>query len=360
MNGNNRNQRRQGGPMGGGPGMMMGMPGAKAKDFKGSISKLVGYLGKHKWLILIVGILAVISTTFTIIGPKILGTATDELFTGIMNQLAGSGSVDFGKIGWILAELIGLYLFSAVIGYLQGFVMSDVTAKVTFKLRNDISDKIHKLPFNYYDKVTHGDILSRITNDVDTISQTFNQSLTQIITSVTSLIGIIIMMLTISWQLTLIVLCVIPISMVVVISIVKRSQKHFKNQQKYLGSVNGHIEEMFGSHVIVKAFNGEEDSINTFGEYNEELYKSAWKANFLSGLMMPVTMFIGNLGYVAICIMGGYFAVNGAITVGGIQAFMQYVRSFMQPISQIANISNVLQYTAAAADRVFEFLDEKE
>ncbi|HBL83973.1 MAG: multidrug ABC transporter ATP-binding protein [Clostridiales bacterium GWF2_38_85] len=359
MNGDNRKPRQQGGPMGGGPGMMMGMPGVKAKDFKGSIAKLVGYLGKHKWLILIVCILAIISTVFTIIGPKILGGATDELFTGIMSQFAGTGSVDFTKIGWILAELIGLYLFSAIIGYLQGFFMSNVTAKVTFKLRNDISEKIHKLPFNYYDKVTHGDILSRITNDVDTISQTFNQSLTQIITSVTALIGITIMMLTISWQLTLIVLCVIPISMVVVIMIVKKSQKHFKNQQKYLGSVNGHIEEMFGSHVIVKAFNGEEDSVETFGEYNDELYKSAWKANFLSGLMMPITMFIGNLGYVAVCIMGGYFAVNGSMTIGGIQAFIQYVRSFMQPISQIANISNVLQQTAAA-ERVFEFFEEKE
>lgn len=348
-----------GGPMGGGPmrGMMLG---AKAKDFKGSITKLAGYLGKHKWTILFVWFLAIVSTVFTILGPKILGQATDALFTGVMNQIAGAGGIDFGKIGGILLWLVGLYGISALFSYLQGYVMSAVTAKVTFKLRNDIGEKMHKLPLGFYDKTTHGDVLSRITNDVDTISQTLNQSLTQIITSVTSLIGIVIMMLTISWQLTLAALCVLPVSMIAVILIVKKSQVHFKNQQKLLGSVNGHVEEMFGSHVVVKAFNGEEDSARTFGEYNESLYKSAWKSNFLSGLMMPITMFIGNLAYVAICILGGYYAVNGVMTVGGIQAFIQYVRSFTQPISQIANISNVLQQTAAAAERVFEFLGEQE
>ena len=348
-----------GGPMGGGP-MRGMMPGAKAKDFKGSITKLAGYLGKHKWTILFVWFLAIVSTVFTILGPKILGQATDALFTGVMNQIAGAGGIDFGKIGGILLWLVGLYGISALFSYLQGYVMSAVTAKVTFKLRNDIGEKMHKLPLGFYDKTTHGDVLSRITNDVDTISQTLNQSLTQIITSVTSLIGIVIMMLTISWQLTLAALCVLPVSMIAVILIVKKSQVHFKNQQKLLGSVNGHVEEMFGSHVVVKAFNGEEDSARTFGEYNESLYKSAWKSNFLSGLMMPITMFIGNLAYVAICILGGYYAVNGVMTVGGIQAFIQYVRSFTQPISQIANISNVLQQTAAAAERVFEFLGEQE
>lgn len=356
---NKQKGRRPGGPMGG-P-MMHGMlPGAKAMNFKKAISKLVSYLGAHNWLILIVCVLAVISTVFMIFGPKIMGRATDELFSGLLSQLAGTGSVDFAKIGRILLWLVALYGFSSLVSYLQGFVMSSITAKVTYRLRNDISMKMHALPLSYFDKTTHGDILSRITNDVDTISQTMNQSLTQIITSVTAVIGIIIMMLTISWQMTLIVLCVIPLSMVFVIIIVKKSQVHFKNQQEYLGKVNGHVEEMFGSHVIVKSFNGEEDSQKTFGEYNDKLYGSAWKANFLSGMLMPITNFIGNLGYVAVCIMGGYFAVNGSMTVGGILAFIQYVRSFIQPIAQIANISNVLQQTAAAAERVFEFLDGSE
>ena len=359
---NKTKNSEQRGPMGGGRGMMPGvmMPGAKPKDFKGSISKLIGYLGKYKRTILFVWLLAIASTVFAILGPKILGKAIDELFTGVMNQITGTGGVNFEKIGEFILWLAGLYGVSAIFSYLQGFVMSGVTAKVTFKLRNDISDKMHKLPLGYYDKTTHGEVLSRITNDVDTISQTFNQSLTQIITSVTSLIGITIMMLTISWQLTLAALCILPVSMIVVIMIVKKSQTHFKNQQKFLGNVNGHVEEMLGSHVVVKAFGGEEDSSKTFGEYNEALYKSAWKANFVSGLMMPITMFIGNLAYVAICILGGYFAANGTMTIGGIQAFIQYVRSFTQPISQIANISNVLQQTAAAAERVFEFLGEQE
>ncbi len=349
-----------GGPMGGGPMGRGMMAGEKPKDFKGAIRKLSGYLGKYRWTILAVCVLAVASTVFMIFGPKILGKATDELFTGIMSQLAGTGSVNFGKIGGIILFLVGLYGLSAGLSYLQGFIMSSVTAKVTYKLRNDIFDKMHRLPFGFYDKTTHGDVLSRITNDVDTISQTLNQSLTQIITSVTSLLGVSVMMLTISWRLTLAAVCVIPLSMVFVITIVKKSQKHFKNQQKYLGKVNGHVEEMFGSHVVVKAFGGEEESAEIFGQYNDSLYKSAWKANFLSGLMMPITGFIGNLGYVAICILGGVFASNGTMTVGGIQAFIQYVRSFMQPVSQIATISNVLQQTAAAAERVFEFLAEPE
>ncbi|UPM56458.1 ABC transporter ATP-binding protein/permease [Gottfriedia acidiceleris] len=335
-------------------------PGQKAKDFKGSMAKLMSYLGAHKKTIVFVFILAIISTVFTILGPKILGKATDEIFSGVMKQISGSGKINFGKISAIGLWLIGLYVLSSFFAYLQGYVMSGVTMKVTFKLRSDINDKIHKLPLSYFDQTSHGEVLSRITNDVDTINQTLNQSLTQIITSITSIIGITIMMISISWQLTLVALCILPLSMVFVMMIVKKSQKHFINQQKYLGKVNGHVEEMLGNHVLVKAFSGEDESTRAFSEYNDELYKSAWRANFLSGLMIPITAFIGNIGYVAICILGGYFTANGSMTVGGIQAFIQYVRSFTQPISQIANISNILQQTAAASERVFEFLEEKE
>lgn len=349
------------GPMGGGHGPMGAMmPGAKAKDFKGSMKKLIGYLGKYRLTILFVWILAMVSTVFTIVGPRILGQATDELFTGMMAQIAGTGAIDFTGIGQILLQVAALYGISTLFSYLQGFVMSSVTANVTLRLRNAIAEKMQRLPLGYFDRTTHGDVLSRITNDVDTISQTLNQSLTQIITSVTSLVGISIMMITISWRLTLAAILVIPITMVVVILIVKKSQGYFKDQQKYLGKVNGHVEEMLGNHVLVKAFNGETESLDTFSQYNDQLYQSAWKSTFLSGLMMPITAFIGNLAYVAICILGGYFTVNGTMTVGGIQAFIQYVRSFTQPIAQIANISNVLQSTAAAAERVFEFLDESE
>ncbi|WP_420486171.1 ABC transporter ATP-binding protein [Gottfriedia acidiceleris] len=348
-----------------GPGQMFGRnipmaPGQKAKDFKGSMAKLMGYLGAHKKTIIFVFILAIISTVFTILGPKILGKATDEIFSGVMKQISGSGKINFGKISVIGLWLIGLYLLSSLFAYFQGYVMSGVTMKVTYKLRSDINDKIHKLPLSYFDQTSHGEVLSRITNDVDTINQTLNQSLTQITTSITSIIGITIMMISISWQLTLVALCILPLSMVFVLMIVKKSQKHFINQQRYLGKVNGHVEEMLGNHVLVKAFSGEEESTRAFSEYNDELYKSAWRANFLSGLMIPITAFIGNIGYVAICILGGYFTANGSMTVGGIQAFIQYVRSFTQPISQIANISNILQQTAAAAERVFEFLEEKE
>nr|WP_088072157.1 ABC transporter ATP-binding protein [Gottfriedia luciferensis] len=336
------------------------MAGQKAKDFKGSMAKLLSYLGVYKTTIMFVFLLAIVSTVFTILGPKILGKATDEIFHGVMKQISGNGTINFSKIGVIGLWLIGLYVISSFFTYLQGYVMSGVTMKVTYKLRNDINEKIHKLPISYFDKTSHGEVLSRITNDVDTINQTLNQSLTQIITSITSIIGISIMMITISWQLTLAALCVLPLSMVFVMMIIKKSQKHFINQQKYLGKVNGHVEEMLGNHVLVKAFNGEEDSSRAFGEYNDVLFKSAWRANFLSGLMIPITAFIGNIGYVAICLIGGYLAANGSMTIGGIQAFIQYVRAFTQPISQIANISNVLQQTAAASERVFEFLSEKE
>ncbi len=353
---------RRRGPMGGhGPGGHMAMPGEKAKDFKGTLKKLIAYIGRYKWTVVFVFVLAVLSTVFMILGPRILGQATDELFKGILGAVTGTGAgINFAAIGEILMWLLGMYVISAGFSYLQGYIMTGVTMKVTYQLRRDIDHKIHRLPLGYYDTTTHGEVLSRITNDVDTVSQSLNQSLTQIITSVTSIIGILIMMLTISWQLTLVALLIIPISLIFVTVIVKKSQKHFVRQQKYLGKVNGQVEEMYGSHVIVKAFNGEERATTEFEKNNEKLYQSAWKSNFMSGLMMPVTGFIGNLGYVGVVILGGYYAATGVMTVGGIQSFIQYVRSFTQPISQISQISNVLQQTMAASERVFEFLGEEE
>nr|WP_317413346.1 ABC transporter ATP-binding protein [uncultured Solibaculum sp.] len=351
-----RRQMRR--PMGHGP---MGGAGEKAKDFKGTSQKLLQYLGKYKVSIAVVILFAVASTIFTIVGPKILGKATTKLFEGVMEMVGGSGAgIDFGYIGMILGSLLGLYLVSALFSYIQGFLMSGVSMKVTYNLRRDISAKIHKLPLKYFDQRSYGEVLSHITNDVDSVSQTLNQSLTQIITSATTLVGILVMMLSISWQMTLVALCIIPISLIFVLFIVKRSQKYFKSQQDYLGHVNGHVEEMYGAHTLVKAFNGEEQSGKTFDQYNERLYHSAWKAQFLSGLMQPVMNFIGNLGYVAVCILGGYLAIQGRISVGDIQAFIQYVRQFTQPITQVANISNILQQTMASAERVFEFLNEEE
>lgn len=342
-----------------GPGMMV--PGEKAKDFKGTFRKLLNYLGRYKFSILAVMLFAMASTVFAIVGPKILGTATTKLFEGVMNIVSGTGEgIDYAYILNVILFLAALYLISAAFSYIQGFIMTGVSMKVTYQFRRDIADKIHKLPFPYYDTTSNGEVLSRITNDVDAISQTLNQSVTQIITSVTTLVGIMIMMFSISWQMTLVALCIIPVALIFIITIVKHSQKHFMAQQEYLGHVNGHVEEMYGSHTVVKAFNGEESSAKTFAEYNDTLYASAWKSQFLSGLMMPVMNFIGNLGYVVVCILGGYLAVNGKITVGDIQAFMQYVRQFTQPITQVANISNILQQTMAAAERVFEFLEEAE
>jgi len=343
----------------GGP--MAMMPGEKAKDFKGSMKKLLSYLGKYKITISIVFVFAIVSTVFSVIGPKILGQATDVLFDGIMNKISGKGGgIDFDKIGRIMLLLVGLYLISAVFSYIQGYIMSGVAMKVSYNLRRDIEDKIHLLPFKYYDTTTNGEVLSRITNDVDTISQSLSQSITSIITSVTMLFGILIMMISISWQLTLVALCIIPASLVFVMLIVKKSQKYFVKQQEYIGHVNGHVEEMFGSHVLVKSFNGEEDSAKTFSGFTDKLYRYAWKSTVLSGLIMPISMFIGNIGYVAICILGGYFAASGKVSIGGIQSFIQYVRSFTQPITQIANISNVLQQTMAASERVFAFLGEED
>jgi ATP-binding cassette, subfamily B, multidrug efflux pump len=354
-----RPNQRSGGPIGGGP--MQFMKGDKARDFKATMRKLIEYLGAYRIAIIFVMLLAAISTVFSIVGPKILGQATTKLFEGVMGQINGTGTgVDFVYIGNILLTLVGLYLLSALFGYVQGWIMAGLTAKITYRFRKDIADKVNRMPLRYFDGTNHGEILSRITNDVDTISQTMNQSLSQIITSVVSVVGTLIMMLTISWQMTLAALIVIPLSMVVTMVVIGNSQKYFKQQQDYLGHVNGHVEEMYGGHIVMKAFNGEEKSIQKFNEYNTTLFSSAWKSQFLSGLIMPMMNFIGNIGYVAVTVLGGYLAIRGMITIGDIQAFIQYVRGFTQPISQIANISNILQQTAAAAERVFEFLAEEE
>ena len=348
------------GPMGhGGPGAMM--KGEKARDFKGTITKLVKYLGSYKVSIIFMMVIAVASTVFTIFGPKIMGKATTKLFEGVMGMVAGTGDgVDFTYIGNILLLTLGLYLVAALFSYIQGWIMSGISMDITYKFRKDISEKINRMPLKYFDSTSQGEVLSRITNDVDTVSQTLNQSLSQMLTSVTSVIGVLIMMLTISWQMTLVALMVVPLSMLVIAVVIGQSQKYFKQQQDYLGHVNGHVEEMFGGHIVMKAFNGEKKSVDQFNELNDTLYSSAWKSQFLSGLMMPVMGFVGNLGYVAVSILGGWLAIKNAITVGDIQAFIQYVRSFTQPITQIANISNILQQTAAAAERVFEFLEEQE
>ena len=353
--------RPQRGPMGGGPmaGMMRG--GEKPRNFKATMSKLLQYLSEFKIPIIIVLIFAVASTVFMIAGPKILGKATTKLFEGIVGQIAGTSTgIDFVYIGNIVMIMVGLYLTSALFSYIQGWIMTSVSMKLTYKFRKQISDKINRLPLRYFDGTNQGEVLSRVTNDVDTVSQTLNQSMTQIITSVTSIIGILVMMFSINWIMTLVALVILPVSALFISVVVKQSQKYFKQQQDYLGHVNGHIEEMFGGHVVMKAFNGEQKSIEKFDSYNNVLFSSAWKSQFLSGMMMPIMNFIGNLGYVAIAILGGYLAIKKAITVGDIQAFIQYVRSFTQPIAQVAQISNVLQQTAAAAERVFEFLGEAE
>ena len=351
---------RRGGPMGGPMGGMMSGPVVKARDFKGTMRKLIEYLGKYRLLIIIVFIFAIASTAANIAGPKILGKATTKLFEGVMAQLGGSGSIDFGYIGQIILWAVGLYLVPALFSYIQGWIMANISTNIAYRFRRDISEKINRMPLKYFDGTTHGEVLSRITNDVDTVNQTLSQSLTQIITSAVTVIGVLIMMFSISWLMTLVALVIIPLSLIAVMLIVRQSQKFFKEQQDYLGHVNGHVEEMYGGHIVMKAFNGEEKSIQKFDQSNNRLYDAAWKSQFLSGLMMPIMMFIGNLGYVAVAILGGYLAIRQAITVGDIQAFIQYVRSFTQPITQLANISNILQQTAAAAERVFEFLEEAE
>jgi ATP-binding cassette subfamily B protein len=351
---------RRMGPMGGGPpGMMRG--GEKARDFKGTMKKLIGYLAEFKLQLIIVFIFATASTVFSIIGPKVLGKATTKLFEGIVSQIAGTGTgVDFSYIGKIIILMIVLYVASSLFSFVQGWIMAGISTKLTYRFRTQIAEKINRLPLRYFDGTNHGEVLSRITNDVDTVNQTLSQSLSQIVTSVFTMIGVLVMMLSISWIMTLVALFIIPLSAVVISLVVKQSQKYFKQQQDYLGHVNGHVEEMYSGHVVMKAFNGEKRSVDVFNKINGTLFHSAWISQFLSGLLMPIMMFIGNLGYVVVCILGGYLAARNAITVGDIQAFIQYVRSFTQPIGQIANISNVLQQTAAAAERVFEFLGEPE
>ncbi|WKZ46813.1 MAG: ABC transporter ATP-binding protein [Anaerolineales bacterium] len=336
------------------------MPGDKAQNFKGTMKKLIAYLGKYRATIMVVFVFAIASTAANIAGPKILGEATTKLFEGVIAQIGGTGSIDFASIGRIILLTLGLYVVSSLFSYVQGWIMADVSTNIAYRFRRDISEKMNRMPLKYFDGTTHGEVLSRITNDVDTVNQTLSQSLTQVITSFVTVIGVLVMMLSISWSMTLVALIVIPLSMLAVLLIVRQSQKFFKQQQDYLGHVNGHVEEMYGGHIVMKAFNGEEESIKKFDESNNVLYSVAWKSQFLSGMMMPIMMFIGNLGYVAVAILGGYLAVRGRITVGDIQAFIQYVRSFNQPIMQLANISNILQQTAAAAERVFEFLEEAE
>lgn len=349
------------GPMRGrGPMGRRMVKGPKARDFKGTMKKLVNYMSSYKKAFVVVFIFAIASTAATIIGPKILGNATTKLFEGVMAQIRGTGSIDFDYIGLILLVTLGLYLLSAFFSSISGWIMADVSTNITYRFRRDISEKINHLPLKYFDGTTQGEVLSRITNDVDTINQTLSQSLTQIVRSVVTVIGVLIMMLTISWMLTMVALVTIPLSMIIMGLVIGKSQKYFKQQQDYLGHVNGHVEEMYGGHVVMKSFNGEEKSVEKFDGYNNTLYDSAWKAMFLSGLMMPLMLFVGNLGYVLVAIMGSWLVIANTITVGDIQAFIQYVRSFTQPLSQIANISNVLQQTAAAAERVFEFLEEEE
>ena len=336
------------------------MPGEKAKDFKGTMGKLMGYLKKFLPSIFLVLCCAAASTVFSIFGPKILGKATTRLFEGLVAMLTGTGSIDFSAIAQILTFLAGLYVLSALLSYVQGWVMSGVATKLSYSMRKDISEKIDRMPLSYFDRVPNGEVLSRITNDVDTITQTLNQSLSQIVTNITMMIGVLCMMLSISPMMTLIALCILPLSVLIVSNVVKRSQPFFRKQQEYLGHVNGHVEEMYGAHTVVTAFNGQENSIKTFEQLNDNLYGAAWKSQFFSGIMMPLMNFVGNLGYVSICVLGGFLSLKGTITVGDIQAFTQYVRNFTQPITQIANISNVLQQTAAASERVFAFLEEEE
>ncbi len=342
----------------GGPGPIAG--GEKAKDFKGTMKKLMGYLGSYRLPILFVVVFAIGSTVFNIAGPKILGKATTEIFNGLIGKISGGDGIDFEKIGRILLGLLCLYLLSALFSFIQGYIMTGISQKMTYRMRREISEKIQRLPMDYYDKMTHGEILSRITNDVDTLSQSLNQSATQVITSVATIVGVFIMMLSISPLMTVIALLILPLAGGFISVIVKHSQKYFKDQQEYLGHVNGQVEEVYGGHNIVKAFNKEEDVIAAFDRDNDTLYNSAWKSQFLSGMMMPIMQFVGNLGYVAVVILGGYLAVKQTIEVGDIQSFIQYVRNFTQPIMQVAQVANMLQSTAAASERVFEFLEEPE
>lgn len=350
-------QRPMRGPMRGGHGMM---PGEKAKDFKGSTLRLLSYMGKFKFALIGVLLFAVGSTLFNVVGPKILGQATTELFSGLVAKVQGTGSINFGKIGTILLLLLGLYLLSALFSFIQGWIMTGVTQRLCYRLRRDISEKIHRMPMKYFESKTVGEVLSRITNDIDTLGQSLNQSVTQLITSVTTIIGVIIMMLSINTIMTGVTIVILPVSMVLVMIVVKHSQKYFRAQQAFLGTINGQVEETYSGHNVVRAFNREQAVLDEFRETNKKLYQSAWKSQFFSGLMQPIMQFIGNLGYVAVTVLGAILAAAGTIQVGDIQSFIQYVRNFTQPITQMAQVSNMLQSMAAAAERVFEFLAEEE
>ncbi|MBO0466705.1 ABC transporter ATP-binding protein [Enterococcus plantarum] len=352
-------EQTQNRPRGGrGPGQ--GAPVEKAKDFKGTLKKLISYIGAYKIPVFFVMIFAIASTVFNIWGPKILSQAITELFNGLIKKYQGTGGIDFNKIGGILLFMLGLYLVASVFGIVQGWIMSTISQKITYRMRKEISEKINRMPMNYFESRTTGEVLSRITNDVDTLGQSLNQSITQLITSVFTIIGVIVMMLSISVQMTGIAILIVPISMILILIVVKNSQKYFKTQQEYLGVINGKVEETIGGYNIVRLFNDEENSLEEFKTQNDVLFKSAWKSQFLSGLMQPIMNFVGNLGYVAVAIFGGILAYNGTITVGDIQAFIQYVRNLTQPIAQLAQVSNLLQSMAASAERVFEFLEEDE
>ena len=335
-------------------------PTEKAKDFKGAMSKLFRYMSRYKMRFVLVFIFAIAGTVFNIVGPKILGKATTELYTGLVAKVNGTGGINFGKIGMILLWTLGLYLASACFSFIQGWIMTGISNDVTYNLRKDISKKINRLPLNYFESRTNGEILSRVTNDVDTLQMSLNQSLTQLITSVTTLIGVFIMMLSINVWMTLAALLILPVSMFIIQAVMKHSQKYFQAQQKYLGAVNGQIEENFGGHDVVRVFNKENDVLEEFEKDNRHLYESAWKSQFFSGMMMPIMQFVGNLGYVMVALLGGIFVIKGSIEVGDIQSFFQYIRNFTQPIQQIAQVTNLLQSSAAASERVFEFLDEEE
>lgn len=345
----------------GGPGPMGGgMPGEKPKDFKGTFRKLLTFLGAYRFTLVLVIVLAAGSALFGIIGPKKMGAITTEIFSGLMGKLQGGPGVDFAHIGQLLLWLLGLYLLSSLLAFLQGFLMSGISQKLSYQLRKQLAGKVHRLPMSYFDHTTHGEVLSRVTNDVDTLGMSLNQSMSQVVSSITTLIGVLVMMLSISWQMTLVALCILPLSGILMGLVVKKSQKYFVGQQRYLGELNGQVEEIYGGHVVVKAFNAQDDAVESFRGTNKKLFRSAWKSQFLSGMMQPIMGLIGNLGYVVMVVMGSAYASRGVITVGDIQSFIQYVRQFNQPIAQVAQIANLLQSTMAAAERVFEFLDEPE
>ncbi|MGN0399925.1 MAG: ABC transporter ATP-binding protein [Blautia sp.] len=348
--------RRHGGPMGHGK----GMTGEKARNFKGAMLRLLKYMERYKGRLILMVFFAVGGTVFNIIGPKILGKATTELYTGLVSKISGGSGIDFEKIAQILAGVMCLYLVSSLLSFIQGFIMTGISNDVTYNLRKDISEKINRIPLKYFESRTHGEILSRITNDVDTLQTGINQSVTQLITSCTTLVGVLLMMLSINVWMTLAALLILPVSMMIIGKVMKHSQKYFQAQQKYLGEVNGQVEEIYSGHNVVKAFNKEEDVIEEFEKVNEKLYASAWRSQFYSGIMMPVMQFVGNLGYVMVALLGGFLVIRKRIEVGDVQAFFQYIRNFTQPIQQIAQVTNMLQSSAAASERVFEFLDVEE